>query len=298
MSATAPVQYRSYQDFYSKGPYARYLLQHSVVGSTSVRLLYVSQPAGAFPDPPLPEFLVYLGVRGAKQLSFDWGCGRWNGAWHADDVSIAPPHTATDIHVDQPHAFVALALPASFVTSALHDTAPGNATSFGRLHASTFRDAVVARCCKELWHRTRASNGVPDKLSTDCLVLALVSALSRRAHASLPAGAKLGGRPLARVLDFIHDRLAEDLSLAEIAAAADLSPMHFASLFRHAVGRSPHQYVLGCRIARAQALLSLTRHRLADIALAAGFASQSHMTAVFSQRLGVTPLRYRQQRGA
>lgn len=57
------MQYRGYQDFYSNGPYARYLLQHSVVGSTTARLLYVSQPAGAFPDPPLPELLVYLGVR-------------------------------------------------------------------------------------------------------------------------------------------------------------------------------------------------------------------------------------------
>lgn len=62
-TATAAMQYRGYQDFYSNGPYARYLLQHSVVGSTTARLLYVSQPAGAFPDPPLPELLVYLGVR-------------------------------------------------------------------------------------------------------------------------------------------------------------------------------------------------------------------------------------------
>lgn len=241
---------------------------------------------------------MYLGVRGAKRLSFDWGCGRWEGAWHADDVSVAPPHTGTEIYVDQPHAFLALALPASFVMSALDDIVPGRATDFGRLHASTFRDALVARYCKELWQQTNANCGVSDKLSTDSLVFAMISALARRAHGSLSVGCKLTGRSLARVLDFIDDRLADDLSLAELAAVENLSPMHFARQFRRAVGLSPHQYVVRCRIARAQALLSLTRHRLSEIALAVGFSNQSHMTALFSRNLGITPLRYREQRRA
>lgn len=180
--------------------------------------------------------------------------------------------------------------------SALDDIVPGRATSFGRLHASTFRDAMVANYCKELWQQE--SSGVSDKLSTDSLVFAMISALARRAHGSLSVGSRLTGRSLARVLDFIDDRLADDLSLAELAAVEGLSPMHFARQFRGAVGLSPHQYVLRCRIARAQALLSLTRHRLSDIALAVGFSNQSHMTALFSRNLGVTPLRYRQQRRA
>jgi AraC-like DNA-binding protein len=296
---TAAMHYRGYQDFYSNGPYAQYLRHHSVVGSTTARFLYVSQPAGAFPDPPLPEFLVYLGVRGAKRLSFDWGCGRWEGAWHAEDISIAPPYTGTDINVDQPHAFLALALPASCVMSALDEIAPGRAVSFGSLHASTFRDALVAKYCKQLWQQTSADNRVSDKLSTDSLLFAMISALARRAHGSpSDVGSRLVGRSLARVLDVIDDRLPDDLSLAELAAVADLSPMHFARQFRRAVGLSPHQYVLCRRIGRAQALLGLTRHRLADIALAVGFSSQSHMTAVFARSLGITPLRYREQRRA
>jgi AraC family transcriptional regulator len=290
------MQFRGYQDFYSNGPYAQYLLRHSAVGTTTARLLHVSQPAGAFPDPPLPDFLIYLGVRGAKRLSFDWGCGRWQGTWHADDISIAPPYTRTDIHVDQPHAFLALALPAPFVMAALDDIAPGKTSSFGRLHASTFRDAMVANYCKALWQQTNGSNGACDKLATDSLVFAMIAALARRAHGSHPDKSGLSGRPLARVLDFIDDRLADDLSLAELAAVADLSPMHFARLFRRSVGVSPRQYVLRRRIVRAQALLSLTRHRLVDIALAVGFSSQSHMTALFSRCLGISPHRYREQR--
>ncbi|MEM7710434.1 MAG: AraC family transcriptional regulator [Pseudomonadota bacterium] len=35
--------------------------------------------------------------------------------------------------------------------------------------------------------------------------------------------------------------------------------------------------------------------RLAEIAYACGFASQSHMTDVFREKLGVTPGRYRKE---
>jgi AraC family transcriptional regulator len=288
------MQYRGYHDFYSNGPYAPYLLQRLAVGSTTARLLYVSQPAGAFPDPPLPEYLVYLGVRGARRLSFDWGCGRWAGAWHADDISIAPPDTETDITVDQPHAFLGLALPVSFVVPLLDELVPGRAASFGRLHTSTFRDAAVAGYCREVWRQTCHADGAGDKLATDSLLFAMMAALARRARGRLPdIGSKLDGQPLARVLDLIDDRLTDNPSLRDHAAAANLSPMHFARQFRRATGRSPHQYVMGRRIARAQALLGLTRHRLAEIALAAGFSSQAHMTAAFARGLGITPLRYR-----
>ena len=44
--------YSGYQDFYSNGPYAQYLVEHQLVGSTTARLLHVAQPAGACPDPP------------------------------------------------------------------------------------------------------------------------------------------------------------------------------------------------------------------------------------------------------
>jgi len=125
----------------------------------------------------------------------------------------------------------------------------------------------------------------------------MIAALTRRAHGyAAEAGSGLDRRALARVLNLVDDCLAGNLSLADLAGTAGSSPMHFARLFRRSMGCSPHQYVMRRRVARAQALLGLTRHRLADIALAVGFSSQAHMTAMFSRTLGVTPLRYREQR--
>ncbi len=288
--------YSGYQDFYSNGPYAQYLVEHRLVGSTTARLLHVAQPAGEFPDPPLPEFLVYLALRGTNRLSFDWGCGRWQGAWRPHDISIAPPNIATDIHVDQDHAFLAVALPERFVAASLASLASPRFTSFGALHERTFRDDFASRLCVELWTQARAAEG-PDKLATDSLVFAMIATLAQRAHGpAKDLHPKLEGRRLVGVCDFIEDRLDDNLSLVDLARIANASPMHFARQFRRSMGQSPHQYVVRRRIARACALLALSNHSIVEIAAAVGFSSQAHMTSVFSRRLGITPSRYRCQR--
>jgi AraC family transcriptional regulator len=289
------MPYRSYHDFYSCGPNGQRLLQDAVVGSTTARLLYVSQPPGEFTDPAVPEFALFVGLRKPRRMSFRCGSGYWKGVWRPDDLAIARPYSATDVHVADAHEFLALTMPAPLVESALDDLIPGRPVSFGRLHASAFRDATVARYCKELWRHAIGSEGVPDRLSMDGLLLATIATLARRAHNHVTeVGSRLDGHALARVLDFVEDRLADKFSLAELAEVADLSAMHFARQFKRATGLSPHQYVLRCRIARAKAFLKLSPHPLAHIAQAVGFSSQSHMTTVFSRNVGFTPLRYRE----
>jgi AraC family transcriptional regulator len=285
--------YRGYQQFYSTGPYANYLVEHRLAGSTTARLLHVAQPAGAFPDPPLPEFLIYVCLAGASRLAFDWGCGLWAAPWHPSDISIAPPNIATDIHVDRPHAFLALALPAEFVRSALDSLSPHRPPHFGELHAATFRDDFVARLFRDLWQQ--ASCGEAQfQLLTDGLVFGMLSALAQRSHKSADAPQRgLDQRSFARVRDFIEACIGDNMSLHDLARVANVSLMHFARQFRLVAGTSPHQFVLDRRVARARALLDLTAHRIVDIAAAAGFSSQAHMTSTFTKRLGVTPWRYR-----
>ena len=91
----------------------------------------------------------------------------------------------------------------------------------------------------------------------------------------------------------IEAELDQDISLQPLADAAGLSMFHFAKAFKSALGLPPRQYVIERRLARARDLLSATALPLADIAYAVGFSSQSHMTAAFSARLGVTPAGYR-----
>ena len=76
--------------------------------------------------------------------------------------------------------------------------------------------------------------------------------------------ARLGGcrcppsRHLLRAKDLADARYAEPLTVADLAAAARLSPAHFSREFRRAFGESPHQYLLTRRLERAASLLRST----------------------------------------
>lgn len=103
----------------------------------------------------------------------------------------------------------------------------------------------------------------------------------------------LVGSRLAVALDLVEERLEEDIGLLELARAVDMSPSRLTRAFKAATGLPPHQYLMERRVARARSLLADGHASLADVAYAAGFASQAHMTTVFKRRLGTTPGRLR-----
>jgi AraC family transcriptional regulator len=94
---------------------------------------------------------------------------------------------------------------------------------------------------------------------------------------------------LKRARDFIEAHLSESIGLAEIAASAGLTRMHFAAQFRVTTGLPPHEYLIRRRIERAQELLTSSSLPLIEIALDVGFKSQSHFTTVFRRIVGQTP---------
>jgi AraC family transcriptional regulator len=92
---------------------------------------------------------------------------------------------------------------------------------------------------------------------------------------------------------YIQTHLNRDLSLAELASVIRISPTYFASLFKQAMGISPHQYVIQQRVERAKVMLSKTDLAITDIALQVGFSSQSHLTQHFKRFTGMTPKQVR-----
>ncbi len=98
---------------------------------------------------------------------------------------------------------------------------------------------------------------------------------------------------LHQAIDYIHAHLNRDLSLAELASVVNISPTYFASLFKQAMGVSPHQYVIQQRVEQAKLMLSKTDLAIPDIALRVGFSSQSHLTQQFKRITGMTPRQVR-----
>jgi AraC family transcriptional regulator len=129
------------------------------------------------------------------------------------------------------------------------------------------------------------------RLYAESLGVALAAQVLRPFASSFrqPVSGGLPNRRLRRVLAYIQERLASDLSLAEIAEVAGISASHFKMLFKQSVGVPVHRYVLQKRIERAAELLTRTQVPLCDVALQAGFANQSHMALCLRRSMGVTP---------
>ncbi len=84
-----------------------------------------------------------------------------------------------------------------------------------------------------------------------------------------------------------------DISLADLARECGLSVSQFRRAFRKTTGVAPHQWLLGRRVDHAKALLSQSELSLAEIALACGFASQSHFNSTLKRLTGASPGRWR-----
>jgi transcriptional regulator GlxA family with amidase domain len=94
---------------------------------------------------------------------------------------------------------------------------------------------------------------------------------------------------LRRSEDKLTANLEGDVSLAELASDCGLSTSHFSRAFRQSTGRSPHQWLMQHRIDQAKNLLPDRKLSLSEIALACGFADQSHFTRVFTRFAGTSP---------
>ncbi|MBE9128374.1 MULTISPECIES: helix-turn-helix transcriptional regulator [unclassified Coleofasciculus] len=97
---------------------------------------------------------------------------------------------------------------------------------------------------------------------------------------------------LKQAVDYIHDHLAEEICLDELAGYLGLSRYYFCRLFKQSTGLSPYQYVIQCRVERAKYLLKKGDLSLADISVACGFTHQSHLHRHFKRLTGVTPKQF------
>lgn len=102
------------------------------------------------------------------------------------------------------------------------------------------------------------------------------------------------GRNLSRreeriAKEMLVANLSEEPNLADVARACGLSARMFVDAFRRTTGLPPHRWLRAHRVEMAKELLRWSPMSLADIALACGFADQSHFTRTFSLASGLTP---------
>ncbi len=153
-----------------------------------------------------------------------------------------------------------------------------------------FRDAMVQKSLTRLHNAFK----FPDsRLRREELVLELayllVTACSKTTRPENNVGCE--GRAVRLARSFIDEHFAGSISLEGLGRLTNLSPFHLHRVFRRQTGMPPHAYQTQVRVNRAKQLL-LRGWPLAEVALATGFADQSHLTRHFLRLVGVTPGRY------
>ena len=96
-----------------------------------------------------------------------------------------------------------------------------------------------------------------------------------------------------RAREIIDANLDGEISLARLARECGLSTSHFSRAFRRTMGMAPHRWLLQRRVDAAKTLLRDRQAPLAEVALACGFADQSHFTRIFTKIANVSPAAWR-----
>lgn len=96
-----------------------------------------------------------------------------------------------------------------------------------------------------------------------------------------------------RVIDHVHNNLADNLSLDVLSAVATASPFHFHRIFRALVGETPALFVRRARLDRAAHLMmAAPRRSLTTIAMEVGFPGLSEFSRAFRETFGLAPSRW------
>ena len=134
----------------------------------------------------------------------------------------------------------------------------------------------------------------------EALSLVLMHELIRLERTASTAASPLrGGLPVwqqKRVVEFIEEHLAEDVSLAALAGLVDLSLYHFARAFKQSFGAPPHRYHMARRMDHARGLLQKPALSVTEIGMQTGFRETSSFTRAFRKFTGLTPTEYRRHR--
>jgi AraC family transcriptional regulator len=213
--------------------------------------------------------------------------------WHAGSVAICAIGAPQARLSFSDFSAINMLLDPAFVRMAV-----GDAINFDRLEiqpSRVERDEQLERLL--LAADYEVALGVPDnRLLLESIGTAMAAHLvTHHATKRLPPGKHDSAMPkylLNRAIDYIHETLDKNPSLADISAVVAMSPYHFCRSFKKSTGLTPHQYVMRERVRRAQ--LFLAEHRLSrvEIATALGFSDQSHFTRTFRSMVGVTPSQY------
>ena len=140
-------------------------------------------------------------------------------------------------------------------------------------------------------HRTLETS--PSPLERESRLLWEMAQLVHHYASDRPLAKSVGQehRAVQQVRDYLSSHYTANISLDQLAALVNLSPLRLLRTFRKQVGLPPHAYLNHVRVHQAKQLLAMG-WSITDAALETGFTDQSHLHRHFKKMMGVTPGQY------
>ncbi|MBX9815636.1 MAG: AraC family transcriptional regulator [Sphingomonas sp.] len=257
--------------------------------SGGAMVLSRNQPIPEVDPPPLALLSLQI-ARGRDTHRMNFGEGAFTARLGGGGTGfvVAPAGHANRYEVVSPIDLLAIDLP-DWATLDAHGeplrAIPG-------LHGRMYTDPLVEGCARHLWDIAPTA----PKLETDGLTVALVALLKRLVEEQRPRGGGLTGWQVRRCEEYLRENLAENVSLAEVAELARLSPFHFARQFKATMGLPPAAYQRKLRLERAQEMLLGTDLEVGEIAVAVGYETPQAFARAFRQGIGASPSDWRRER--
>lgn len=154
----------------------------------------------------------------------------------------------------------------------------------------------AARLILEAWEAVTCEIEFFEETARHSLTLALLiiaEHLTAERNAEGRQPSKRNVDRLKKMMSFIEDHYSEDITLQQIADAANVSIREVQREFQEVMSERPMSYLANYRLAKAAELIQTTDQKIGDIAIACGFNSQSYFTKCFCSHYGIRPTMYR-----
>lgn len=289
---TGPV-HSSFSRWYTDDQRSHYVQMRKSHGDL-LDLLEIQRPGSDCSGPALPDLLLCQDALGGMRVKGNMGGANFDDTSERGGFFLAAPNFANRIVVDAEHRIRALAFPLAYWKGVLDEATDNDfAFDFRKLHSGTFAAPAIRAALQQLWSLCD-HNAIPSRLlaqAAGCVIMAELCSLG-----GTPLSFARGGlAPWAerRCLDLMRARLADDITLDELAAEARLSTFHFTRMFKQSFGVPPRAFLTRLRVEKACELLETTDLPVTAIAFEVGYSSNQVLARVFLKHRRMSPSDYR-----
>jgi len=248
----------------------------------------------SFYIPPLKEHTVAIPLSGKSLMVGRVGTqtARFRPAGPGTGLSLIPAGTDSEWCFKGDNHYTSVFLSQALVTAFALKTLDMDGSHLELVPAVFFSDPLVFHLGNSI-SQCFGRQGPLDLLYLESLGQTLAMHLIRR-YSTVVASkfkliGKLSGHRLKQTLDYIDNQPLQSLKIKELAQQVNLSPYHFERLFKAAVGKTVHRYVLEQQLKKGLDLLLKSDLSITEISAEIGFADQAHFCHQFKAVYGVSP---------